>query len=134
MQRHFAFFIPFSAGDVSSTEAASGTDTDAKSTEVHRGLHGALHGAAEGNPALQLGGDVFSDKLSFDLGLFDFENIDFDLLATAHLTDGGIHEFNFRTLAADHQTGAGSEESDADAVPGTLDYDAGKGGKHQLPF
>ena len=67
------------------------------------------------------------------LGLFDFENVDFDLFATAHLADGGVHEFDFGTLAADHETGAGGEEGDADAVPSTLDHDAGKGGKHEFP-
>ena len=66
LQRHFAFLIPFSTGDVGSTEAAGGTDTDAEGTKVHRGLHRALHGAAEGNTAFQLGGDVFRDELGFE--------------------------------------------------------------------
>ena len=95
LQRNFTLFIPFSAGDVSTAQTTRSADTNAEGTKLHGGLHGTFHGPAEGDTALELGGDVFGYQLGFKFGLFDFENINLDLFASAHLADGGIHQFNF---------------------------------------
>jgi hypothetical protein len=95
LERHFAFFIPFGAGNISTTQAACGADTNPKRTKFHSRLERALHGTAEGNTAFKLSGDVFSNQLGFKFRLLDFKNIDFDLFTPAHLADGGVHDLDF---------------------------------------
>ena len=85
LERHLAFAVALGAGDVGTAEAASTTDTDAFGTEFHGGLQGTLHGAAEGNPALELHGDLFGDELGIELRLADFEDIELYLRVLADL-------------------------------------------------
>src|SRR6185295_20100973 len=54
MQRHAAFAIPFHACDFGAAEPARAVDADAFGAEPHRRLNRALHGAAEGDAALEL--------------------------------------------------------------------------------
>ena len=52
-------------------------DADALRAEPHRRLHGALHGAAEGDAALELLGDRLSaTSLRVDLRLADFDDVE----------------------------------------------------------
>ena len=106
LQRHFAFAISFSAGDVRTTEATGATETNAFGTEFHSGLECAFHGAAEADPALKLNGDVLGDELCIELWLADFENVDFDLGPFAEVADFLGHDFDFLALATDDETGA----------------------------
>ena len=62
VQRHAALAIPFHARDLGAAEAARAVDADALGAEPHRRLHGALHGAAERDAALELLGDRFGDQ------------------------------------------------------------------------
>ena len=45
-----------------------------------RRLHRLLHGAAEGDAALELGGDVLGHQLRVDLGLADLDDVQEDLV------------------------------------------------------
>ena len=87
--------ILLGAGNVGTTKATGATNTDAVSTEIEGGLHGAFHGAAERNTALKLGGHLCSNPRSVELGLADFENVDLHLRTTAHLGDIVGHGLNF---------------------------------------
>ena len=132
LERHFAFAVAFSTGDVCTTEAAGATETNAFGTEFHGGLKRALHGAAEGNPALELHGDLLGDKLGIELGLADFDDVDLDLGTFTDVADLLGHHFDFLALATDDQTRAGSVKCDADTVPSALDDHAGQSGIDQL--
>src|SRR5262249_30800507 len=57
MQGHAALAIPFDAGDFGAAEPAGTIDADAERAKAQGRLHGALHGPAEGDAALQLLGD-----------------------------------------------------------------------------
>jgi hypothetical protein len=76
-----ALALPFAAGDVGAAEAAGALDLDALGAERHGHLDGLLHGAAEGDAALELEGDVLGDELRLDLGLLDLLDVEQDLLA-----------------------------------------------------
>jgi hypothetical protein len=134
LKRDFAFAVSFSAGDVGTAEAAGAAEADAFGTEVHRGLEGAFHGAAETDAALKLDGDLLGDELGIEFRFTDFDDIDFDLGAFAEVGDVVGHHFDLLTLAADDEARAGGVEGDADAVPSTLDDDFGESGGLQLPF
>ena len=124
--------IPFSTGDVSTTETTGAAKTNAISTHIHRGLHGTLHGAAERNTTLKLNGDGFGDELSIEFGLLDFEDVDFDLFATAHFGDLLAHHFDFLAFTTNHKAWACCVERHADLIPSTFDDDLGNGGLHKL--
>ena len=124
--------IPFGTSDVSTTETTGATETNAISTHVHRGLHGALHGATERNTTLKLNGDGFCDELGIEFGLLDFEDIDFDLLATAHFGDLLAHHFDFLAFTTNDETWACCVKRHADLIPSALDDDLGNGSLHQL--
>jgi hypothetical protein len=79
LERHLAFAVTFSAGDVGTTKTTGDAEADAFRTEVHGGLEGALHGAAEADPALKLDGDLLGDKLGVEFRLADLNDVDLDL-------------------------------------------------------
>src|SRR5262245_3315935 len=79
MQRHAALAIPLHARDLGAAETPGAVDADAAGAEPHRRLHGALHGAAEGDAALELLGDRFRHQLGVELGLPDLDDVDDDV-------------------------------------------------------
>src|SRR6188768_3433733 len=105
VQRHPAFAIPFHAGDFGAAETARAVDADAFGPEAHRRLHGALHGAAERDAALELLGDRFGDQGGIELRLADFDDVDDDI-AVGHLGDGLAQLLDVGALLADHDAGA----------------------------
>ncbi len=64
VQRNAAFTIPFGARDLGAAETAGAGDADALGAETQSRLNGALHGAAEGDTALELVGDALGDELA----------------------------------------------------------------------
>src|SRR5690606_29637627 len=94
LERHLAFAVPFGASDVRAAEATGAADPDALGTEVHGGLDGALHGAAERNPAFELDGHLFGDELSVEFRLADLDDVDFHLGAVADPGDVAGHHFD----------------------------------------
>ena len=75
MEGHPALAIPLGTGDFGAAEASGAIDADAFGTKPHGRLNDALHGPADGNPALHLLGDVFGHQLGLDLGLADFDDV-----------------------------------------------------------
>src|SRR5277367_2468770 len=131
VQRHPALALPLAASDVGAAEAARALDLDALGAERHGHLDGLLHGAAEGDAALELQGDVLGDELGLDLGLLDLLDVEQDLLAR-ELHQLGLDVLNLLALAPDDDAGAGRVDLDADAVGRALDEDARDGGLLQL--
>jgi hypothetical protein len=101
LEGHLAFAVAFGAGDVSTAEATGATDANAFGTEFHGGLKGALHGAAEGNPAFELDSNLLGDELCVQFWFADFENIKFDLGIFADFSDVVGHDLDLFALATD---------------------------------
>jgi len=121
LKRHLAFAIPFGTSNVSTTETTGATDTDSIGTEVHGGLDGALHGAAESNTTLKLNANVFANALRVEFGLADLDDVDFHLGTTGDLGDRVGHEFDLGTFASDDESRSRGVQSNPDTVPGTFD-------------
>ena len=64
-----ALVIGLGAGDFRAAETACDLDAHALGPKAHGRLHRALHGAAEGDAAFELLGDVLGHKLRVGLGL-----------------------------------------------------------------
>src|SRR3954467_10769986 len=101
MQRYAAFAIPFRARDLGAAETARAVDADALGAEPNRRLHGALHGAAERDAALELLGDRLRDQRGVELGLADFDDVDDDV-AVGQLGDRLPQLLDVGALLADH--------------------------------
>src|SRR5579862_281884 len=132
VQRDFPLAIPFRARDFRAAETARATYLDALRAEIHRGLDGLLHGAAEGDAALDLEGNILGDELGVEFRGLDFLDVDLDLLAGGHLADLLGHLLDLRALAPDDDAGPGGEDGDADAVPRALDDDLRHRGELEL--
>ena len=81
MQRHAAFTIPFGTRDLCTTKTTGTVDPHALCTKTHGRLHGALHSTTEADTALQLLGNILSNKLGIDFRLADFDDIQANLAA-----------------------------------------------------
>ncbi len=75
VQRNAALAIPFGARDLGAAETAAAGDPNALGAETQRRLHRALHGAAEGDAALELVGDALRHELGVDLGLTNLDDV-----------------------------------------------------------
>ena len=75
-------------------------NADALGAEAHGGLHRTLHGAAEGDPALELLGDVLGHQLGVGLRLADFDDVQVNL-AVRHGGHVLAQLFDVRALLAD---------------------------------
>src|SRR6202046_320958 len=126
VQRHAAFAIPLHARDFGAAETARAVDADALGAQTHRRLHGAFHGAAECDAALELLRDRFGNQGGVEFGLADFDDVDDDVgrgdvgNPLAQLVDVGA-------LLADHDAGARRVDRHAALLVRTLDHNPGDG-------
>src|ERR1700688_4272104 len=126
IKRHATSAIPSHARDFGAAETARTVDADTLGAEAHRRLHGALHGAAERDAALELLRDRFGDQRGVELGLADLDDVDDDVggrdigHALAQLVDIGA-------LLADHDTGTRRVDRHPALLVRTLDHDPGDG-------
>src|SRR5262245_54298227 len=79
VQRHAALAVPLDAGNFRTAEAARAVDADAEGTQTQGGLHGALHGATEGDPTLKLLGNGLGHQGGIDLRLSHLDDIEMHL-------------------------------------------------------
>jgi hypothetical protein len=70
---------------------------------AHGGLHSPLHGAAEGNTALQLLGDVVGNQLGVDFRLAHFNDVQMHF-AVGHFRQSRRRLLDVRALLADDHT------------------------------
>src|SRR5438552_9185212 len=131
VQRHATVAVPLHARDFGAAETARAVDTNAFGTETHRRLHGALHGAAERDAALELLGDRFGDQGRVEFRLADFDDVDDDVgrgdvgNPLAQLVDVGA-------LLPDHDAGTRRVDRHTALLVRALDYDLGDGRLLQL--
>src|SRR6185437_866765 len=76
VQRHAAFAVPLKPRDLGAAETAGAVDANALGAQTHRRLHGAFHGAAEGDAAFELLGDGIGHQRRIDLGLAHLDDVD----------------------------------------------------------
>src|SRR4029077_7677595 len=100
VQGHAAFAIPFHARDFGAAETARAIDADTLGAKPHRRLHGALHGPAECDAALELLRDRFGNQRCVELWLPDLDDIDDDV-AVRQLGDGLPELLDIGALLAD---------------------------------
>src|SRR5690606_32818858 len=131
VQRHPALTVPFHARDLGTAETAGAVDADALGTEAHRRLHGALHGAAERDAALQLLGDRLRDQLGVGLGLAHLDDVQVRL-RPGHLGQLAAQLLDVGALLADDQARTRSVNGDAALLVRALDHDLRDGGLLQL--
>ena len=138
VQRNAAFAVRLDAAHLAAAEAAGAADADALGAELHRGRERLLHGAAEGDAALELRRDVLGDELRVRLGLAHLLNVDEDLVLRERLDareerlalGGGLQVADLQRLdalaaLADDHAGPRREDDDLALVGGALDLDAG---------
>src|SRR5579859_2985034 len=124
MQRHAAFAIPLHARDFRAAQTTRAVDADAFGAQTHRRLHGALHGAAECDAALELLGDRFGDQRRIELGLADFDDVDDDV-GIGDVGDFLAQLVDVGALLADHHTRTRRVNGDAALLVRALDHDLG---------
>src|SRR5206468_880332 len=100
------------------------TDLDAFGPEILGGRERLLHGAAEGDPALQLDGDVFRDQLRIGFRRLDLDDVHVNLFA-GHAAEFFLELVNFRAFAANDDARAGGHDGDAATAGGALDANLG---------
>src|SRR5581483_2902783 len=122
VERHAAFAIPLHARDFGAAETAGAVDADALGAEPHCRLNGALHGAAEGDAALELLRDRFGDQLRVELRLADFQDVD-DHVAVRHLSDDLTQLLDVGALLADHHARPRRIDRHAALLVRALDHD-----------
>ena len=121
--------VGLGAGDLSAAQTAGAHALDALGAEARGTLHGLLHGPAEGDTLLQLGGDVLGHQLRVQVGAADLDDVQSDLLAVAELVlDGLTQLLDLLAALADDDAGAGDVEVDLDLRVVALDLDLGDAG------
>src|SRR6185312_11485640 len=80
VQRHTAFAVELLAGHFCPAQTTGALYADALGTCAHCRLHGLLHRAAESHTRSKLLGDALGNKLGFDLGVLDLEDVQLNLL------------------------------------------------------
>src|SRR5947207_5818458 len=68
--------VPSLARDLCAAKCPRAVDADAAGAEPHRRLHRSLHGAAEGDTALELLRDRFGDELGVEFRFPDLDDVD----------------------------------------------------------
>lgn len=123
MQRHATLEVPLAAPHVGSTETTLGLDANALGTRLHGGGHGALHGTPECDTTLELVGDAACEKLSIELRIRYFDDVELDI-ATRDILKAAAEPFGLRTATTDHHAGTPGVDVDLDLlVTDSLDVD-----------
>src|SRR3954469_18449372 len=131
VQRNAALAVPFGAGDLGPAEATRASDSNALGAETKRRLDRALHGAAEGDTALELVGNTLRDELGVDLRLADLDDVEADLGA-GHLLKLFLELLDIRALLADDHARPRRIDRDSANLGRTLDHHLRDGGLRQL--
>src|SRR5699024_5082736 len=100
---------------------------DALGAQAGGPLHGLLHGPAEGDPLLQLGGDVLGHQLGVQVGAADLDDVQGNALAN-HALDQQPQPLNLGAALADDHARAGAVDVDADLLVVPLNLNLGDAG------
>src|SRR4051812_49244746 len=131
VQRDAAFAVPLVAGHFGAAQAARAGDPDALGAELLRGLDGLLHRAAEGDAALELGGDVLGHQLRVGLGLADLDDVEEHLVLREGL-QLLLDALDPGAALADDDAGTRGVHVDLHLAGGALDLDLADAGLAEL--
>src|SRR5690606_30666506 len=121
-----ALAISFGPRDLGAAEAARCPHLDALRAHPHGALHRALHGAAEGDPLLQLMGDVVRHQLGRQLRPLDLLDVDRGFLP-GELRELVPELVHFRAPLPDHHAGPPGVHRDGDLPRPPVDVHLGDG-------
>src|SRR5580698_3448572 len=125
--------VGLGACDLRAAEAAGNFNANALGAEARSALHRALHGAAEGDAALELLGDVLGHQLRVGLRLAHFDDVQRHV-AVGHRRDVLAQLVDIRALLADDHAGARGIDGHAALLVRALDDDARDAGLVQTLF
>src|SRR5216684_659897 len=131
VQRHAPLAVPLVAGHLRAAQAARAGHADALGAELLRRLDGLLHRAAEGDAALELGGDVLRDELRVGLRLAHLDDVQ-EHLVLGELLQLLLDLLDARAALADHDARPRGVHVDLHLVGGALDLDLADAGLAQL--
>src|SRR6266404_920451 len=123
--------VLFDARQFSSPKPPGAANLDPFRPEIFGGLQRLFHRTAERNTAFELQRNVFGDELGIRFGVFDFNNIDVNLLAS-HLAQFLLELVDLGAFASDDNPRAGGENGDATTIGGALDENLGHRGRLEL--
>src|SRR5580704_10677116 len=131
VQRQTALEIPLRARNLVSVETTGDADLDALAAEAESGVDRFAHGAAEADTLLKLQRDVFGNKLSVELRLIDFQNVN-KHFARRPLLDVCLELVDLGAFAANDDAGTRGADDQAQLVAWALDLDRTDAGGLQL--
>src|SRR5690606_37411555 len=111
VKRHATLAVPLAARDLGTAETASRVHADALDPELHRGLDGLLHGAAERDAALELRRDALGHQLGVRLGLADLLDVHEELVL-GELLKVGLQLLHASAALTDDDARARGEDDD----------------------
>ena len=103
MKRNTTFTVRFATGNFSTAETAAYCYFDTFSAHTDCTANSLFHSTAESNAAFELSSDVFSNKRSIHIRLFDFCDINIYMFVSVFFK-AFFELFNTRTAAADNHT------------------------------
>ena len=119
------------AGDFRAAQTTGDAHLDALGAQFHGPADGLLHGPAEGDALLQLGGDVFGHQLRVQVGTSHFHNADVDALGD-HLLHLHAELLNLGAALAHNDARAGAVDDDFHILAVALDFNLRHAGGVQL--
>ncbi len=123
MQRHAPFEIPLATPHVGSTETTLGLNANTFCARLHGGGHRALHGTPERDATFELVGDAACKKLSIELRVRYFDDVELDV-AVRQLLETAAEPFGLRAATTDDHAGTPGVDVDLDLlVTDPLDVD-----------
>src|SRR3954465_2152991 len=131
VQRHPALAVPLVARHLGASQPAGAGHADARGAELLRRLDRLLHRAAEGDAALELGGDVLRHQLRVGLGLAHLDDVEEDLVLGEGL-QLLLDALDAGAALADDDAGTRGVHIDLHLAGGTLDLDLADAGLAQL--
>src|SRR5207244_12036757 len=133
MQRETSILVPLGTGDLRAVESSAHANLDPLGAEAEGRLHGLLHGPAEGDAALELGGDVLGHELRVELRALDLLDVDVNL-AVDELLQLIAELVDLGALASDDDAGTRGIDVDAHLVRSALDVDLRDSGVGEALF
>ena len=124
MQRDTALFVLLFTRQLGTAQTAGAVDLDSIDAHLHRSLDGALHRAAETDPAFQLLRDAFGDQLRVRFRAADFDDLGEDFLARNELGDLRTERVELGALLADQKPRTRRGDNDPHPVREPLDLDS----------
>src|SRR5690606_35341698 len=123
VQRDTTLPVPLAATHFGATQTALGLDAHTLGPGLHGGGDRPLHGAAEGNPVLELIGDAPGEEGGIQVGILDLVDVELHRSA-GQVLEPGAETLRLRAAAADDDARTGGVDVHDQTVAGSLDVDS----------